>query len=132
MPAYLIALEREIPGYSMKMDGSALPRSSEQLEELAKKAKVKSLMEFFSAAPEHLEAFIEDHGVDPTDEKAKWPDEQRYSAVDGLATIRALQTQVSSLNPKVRAAVERDFSDFASDLEVARAFDVRWPLAIDF
>jgi hypothetical protein len=132
MPAYLIVLEREIPGYSMKMDGSALSHSSEQLEELAKKAKVKSLMEFFRAAPEHLEAFVEDHGVDPTDARAKWPDELWYGAEDGLATIRALQSQVSSLKPKVRAAVERDLSDFASDLEAARAFDVRWHLAIDF
>lgn len=116
----------------MKMDGSALSRSSEQLEELAKKARVKSLMEFFSAAPEHLEAFVEDHGVDPTGAKTKWPDEQWYVAEDGLATIRALQSQMSSVNPKVRAAVERDLSDFASDLEAARAFNIRWHLAIDF
>ena len=116
----------------MKMDGSALSRSSEQLEELAKKAKVKSLMEFFSAAPEHLEAFVEDHGVDPTEAKAKWPDEHWYAAEDGLTTIRALQSQLSSVNPKVRAAVERDLSDFASDLEAARVFNIRWHLAIDF
>ena len=132
MPAYLIALEKEIPGYSMKMDGSALSRSSEQLEELAKKAKAKSLMEFFSAAPEHLEAFVEDHGVDPTNAKANWPDEQWYTAEDGLDTIRALQSQLSSVNPKVRAAVERDLNDFTSDLEAARAHSIRWHLAIDF
>jgi len=116
----------------MKMDGSALSRSSEQLEELARKAKVKSLMDFFSAATEHLEAFIEDHGVDPTDARAKWPDEQWYTAEDGLATIRALQSQLSSMNPKVRAAVERDLGDFASDLEAARASNIRWHFAIDF
>ena len=132
MPAFLIALEREIPGYSLKMDGSALSRSSEQLEELARKAKVKSLMEFFSAAPEHLEAFIEDHGVDPTKAKAKWPDEQWYAAEDGLTTIRALQSQLSSVNPRVRGAVERDLGDFASDLEAAHASNIRWHLAIDF
>ena len=132
MPAYLIALEKKIPGYSMKMDGSALSRSSEQLEHLAKKAKVKTLMEFFSAPPEHLQAFAEDHGVDPTTAGSKWPSEQWYAAEDGLATIRALQSQLSILDPKVRAAVERDLSDFASDLEAARSFEIRWHLAIDF
>lgn len=132
MPAYLIALEREIPGYSMKMDGSALSRSSEPLEVLAKKSKVKCLMEFFSSAPEQLEAFIENHGGDPAGGRTKWPNEQWYATEDGLITIRALQSQLSSVNPKVRAAVERDLSDFASDLEAARASNIRWHLAIDF
>ena|SRR5258707_15834626 len=116
----------------MKMDGSALSRSSEQLEDLAKKANVKTLMEFFSAAPQHLQAFAEDHGVDPATAKAKWPDEQWYAAEDGLTTIHALQTQLSGVDPKVRVGVERDLSDFVSDLEAARAFNIRWHLAIDF
>jgi hypothetical protein len=128
MSAYMIVMERRIDGFTPMMDGTALSRAGDQLEAIAKKAGVKTLLEFFSVPPESVQAVVGDD-VDITTLKilpVAW-----YTAEDGLQTIRALQSKLSEVDHGFRASVEGDLNDFIHDLEAARAHGVRWHLEID-
>src|SRR4051794_17122056 len=86
--ALYIALEKEIPGFDPMMDGKALSKAADQLDELAKSLAVRPLMQFFSADPEMLAEFL--------DEDAEVPPQSWFPARDGLVTVRVLRAHLAT------------------------------------
>jgi hypothetical protein len=127
--AWYIVLEREIPGFDPFVDGKALARAGDELERLAKNAGVSPLMKFFSASPNELAAFAEDHGLDLKGTSAESA-EQWFSPEEGLRSVQALLEAVEK-RPK-DARVVSTLKEFQSVLETAQKHSVRWHLAVDF
>ena len=130
--AWYIVLEKKIPGFDPAVNGRALARAEKILGTLATELGVPGLMQFFSAAPEELAGFAEDHGVDLESKGIILAAEKWFPAEDGLRTVRALiqageRNRVSQPDP-----IMGDLKEFENVLEIAQRDDVRWHLAIDY
>lgn len=86
MPPFYIVLDKEIPGVDAYVNGSLLSKNNDELERIAKRLKVRSLMSFFSISPEEASSFAEGHGV----ELKSVPEENWFAADEGLTTVNAL------------------------------------------
>ena len=125
--AYYIVLERAIPGLNHFVTGKALSKNAETLDSIAKQAGVPPLMDFFSAAPEELAGFAEDHGVGVNE---SCPGEKWFSAQDGLRTVKMLIDEGERKQIDARAISE--LREFQNVLEAAKQHGVGWHLAVDF
>jgi hypothetical protein len=76
------------------MDGKALSREMEVLDDAARELGVRPLSEFFSADPEQLSEFMEGEGANTGG--VELPPLQEFTAQDGLATVRALGTHIAA------------------------------------
>ena len=124
--ALYIALEREISGFDPFLNGKALSRASDQLDEFATSLCVRPLMEFFSAAPDMAAEFL--------DEGAEAPPQSWFTPSDGLATVRALRAHLTanpSAVPKHDMVIE-DLNDMERILTTASEHNVGWCLQVDF
>jgi hypothetical protein len=125
--AWYIVLEREIPGFDPFVNGKALATAGKRLDSLATKKGVPTLMSFFSAPPEDLAGFAEDHGVllkqAPSPEK--W-----FSAEEGLETVKSIIEEGE--NSRFDARTIADLREFQKVLEIAKQHAVGWHLAVDF
>lgn len=119
--AYYIVLEREIDGLDTMIDGKALSRHMETLDETAQYLGVRPLSEFFSTTPEDIADVLGDDDI-IKDSKLKL---EQYSAQDGLATVRALLAQ-----PEAQSAIH-DLMDCERILAVAAEHGVGWHFQID-
>ncbi len=84
-----IVVEGEDPGFDIFVNGQALARNEDALEQLAGKLKVKPLLEFFSA-DENSMALLLDQGAGNPEWARNLQQPQWFDAFDGLLTIRAL------------------------------------------
>lgn len=82
MPSFYIVLDKEIPGVDAYVNGSLLSKNNDELERIAKRLKVRSLMSFFSISPEEASSFAEGHGV----KLKSVPEENWFAADEGLTT----------------------------------------------
>jgi len=124
--AYYISLESGIPGCDpASIDGKALNRAADALENAARTLKVRPLMDFFSAGAEELESLLGDDAGPPSDLLPR----QYHSAEDGLKTVRALIGHCER-DPKLKAALE-DLRGFERILAAAATNKVKWHLGID-
>ena len=124
--AYFIVLERKIGGVDTDMSGKSLSRHMESLDEAARQLGVRPLSEFFSADPEQLASFMESEGVDVGD--AAPPPLQQFTALDGLATVRAL-----AAHPAARVdGVAEDLRECEHILSAAAQHGVGWHFEVDF
>jgi hypothetical protein len=119
-------LEREIPGFGPSVNGKAVAKAGAILDTLAKKKGVPTLMSFFSASPEELAGFAEDHGV----KLEQQPPEKWFSAEDGLGTVNSIIEKRE--NSRLDARTISDLREFQKVLEVAKQHAVGWHLAVDF
>ena len=69
--ALYIALEKQIPGVDIMIDGKMLSRAEKHLAEAAKRLGVRPLTEFFSVRPDEAAGFLESEGAE-----VEIPDEQ--------------------------------------------------------
>jgi len=94
MPAYYIVLQEKIPGIdAIGLEGHALSRYGDQLETLATQAGVLSLMSFFSANEDDMVGAL---GDDTAEKLGPIPDEQWFSAEEGVRTIEALRAELAA------------------------------------
>ncbi len=84
-----IVVEGEDPGFDIFVNGQALARNEDALEQLAERLKVSPLLEFFSA-DENSMALLLDQGAAKPDWARHLPQPQWFSASDGLRTVRTL------------------------------------------
>jgi len=127
--AFFISLEREIPGLDTGVDGKALSAASDALETVAKRLKVRPLLEFFSAGAEEF-ADLLGEGVElPGD----LPPKQFHDAEEGLKTVQALMAHCrkSPGNLKQVDRILGDLGEFERILTAAKKAGVTWHLSID-
>ena len=124
--AWYIVFEQEIPGFDPCVNGKALAKAGKTLDSLAKKKRVPKLMSFFSASPEELSGFAEDHGV----ALKQPPPEKWFSAEEGLETLKSIieEGEKGQLDARIIA----DLQEFQKVLQVAKQHSVGWHLALDF
>jgi hypothetical protein len=124
--AYFIALEREIEGLDTSMDGKSLSRHIESLDAAAHQLGVRPLSEFFSADPGEAAEMMGDEGIDAAG--IVLPPLQQFSALDGLATVRALNLHI----PPNAEHVDEDLRECERILSAAAQQGVDWRFDIDF
>jgi len=128
MPSLYIVLEKKIPNIDIYVNGNFLSNSKE-LEKLAKKSGVPSLISFFSTSPEEIadlmEKDVESLKGSPTYTE-KW-----FAAEDGLRTVNALLENLGGFKGD-RDKVEAELQEFVRVLQLAQSNDIRWHLAIDY
>ena len=127
--AVFIVAER--PGPDISVDGKALGHADEEvLEALCRDLGVAPLSRFLSQDPEELADYLEDAATETGD----LPEEQWFSASDGLSTVRALVNRLES-RPDVlarSAEILEDLREFETALSVLEAEGIRWHLQMDF
>ena len=123
--AFYIVLEREIEGLDMEIDGKALSRANDSLEELARNLGVRPLLEFFSLSPESSRDFMEGERIDANE--FELPPLQQFSAEEGLRTIRALM----GYDGDGREQVLKDLQQCEVVLTAAQQNSIGWHLEID-
>jgi hypothetical protein len=128
--AWYIVLEKEIAGVDARVNGKALGRAGKVLEMLAKELGVVPLMQFYSAAPEELAGFVEEHGIDRT--RIKLTQEKCFEAEDGLRSVRGLIRAGERKGVVGSDPIVDDLRAFEKVLEAARVKGVRWHLAVDY
>jgi hypothetical protein len=130
--AWYIVLERKIAGFDHEVNGKAIGRAGKVLEALAKEESVKPLMDFFSAPPQELAGFAEDHGMDLKEKAIKLPAEKWFPAEEGLKTVSVLARAVENRKIDQADDILDDLVGFRKVLEAARTNGVGWHLAVDF
>ncbi len=130
--AWYVVLEREIAGVDARVNGKALGRAGKVLEMLAKELGVPGLMQFYSAAPEELEGFLEDHGIEAQAKGLKVPAQKWFDAEDGLRSVRALFRAGERNGVGSADRIVADLKEFEKVLERAKEAGVRWHLAVDY
>ncbi len=83
-----IVVEGEDPGFDIYVHGHALARNEDVLQRLASTLRVKPLLDFFSADRNSMALLLE-QGTGNPDWAQHLPEPQWYSALEGLATVRA-------------------------------------------
>jgi hypothetical protein len=128
MPAFYIVLQENIPAVdAIGLDNWALSKHSQKLETLAKQAGVAPLMNFFSADPEEMAGFLEEHGAGVNIPEEKW-----FPADEGLNTIAALLTALAESPSAESSTLAKELREFQRVLEAAQSRNVRWHLGIDY
>jgi len=148
--ALFIVPEREVPGLDVFVNGKALARIDEP-EQLAERAGVPWLMDYFSLSPgDALASLIEEAGEAPPEgsgeveseddlesgpvEVGGPPPEEWFDAADGLASVRGILAylEVHPAGLAEAAEVVDDLKEFEAVLATLAAESVRWHLAVDF
>jgi len=129
MPSYYIVLEKQIPGVDVFVNGNHLSKHGAGLEKLAKKLGVTTLMNFFSTTKDELASLL---GENASTENIPISEEKWFTPEDGLRTINALLEHLPGSGIFDTDRIESELREFARVLEIAKASDVRWHLAIDY
>jgi hypothetical protein len=90
-----IVVEGDDPGFDIFVNGQAMARNEDALEQLAERLHVSPLLEFFSA-DENSMALLLEQGAGNPDWARHLPQPQWFDASDGLLTVRALIDFLSS------------------------------------
>lgn len=126
MPAFYIVLQEKIPGVDETgVEGHALSKHSDQIDELARQAAVTPLISFFSVPRDEVIGLLEGHEV------PNIPDEGWFPAEEGLKTIAAL-SRVLANSRQQNVELIQELAEFGDVLEAARAKNIRWHLGIDY
>jgi len=129
MPSLTIVLEKKIPNVDIYVNGDFLSKHSKELENLAKKSGVATLISFFSTSPEEIAYFME-KDVESLKGNPKYS-EKWFGAADGLRTVQALLGNLLGFKGD-RDKVEAELQEFVRVLELAQSNDIRWHLAVDW
>lgn len=106
--AHFISLQDKNPGFDIFVNGKAIAHACDELEEIAAKESVSSIMSFYGR---------------------KW-----YEADKGLATVQALVRHLEA-NPKALENAEDVIDDLKEWEEVllkAKAAGIKWKMKIDY
>jgi hypothetical protein len=129
--AYFIVLENKIHNLDCSMDGKALARATEALEELALLHNVRPLTGFTSIDPADAAAFLDGEGITP--DEIKLPPLQQFAPQDGLITVKTLISHLELQPSAVRnsEAVLDDLRNCERILSSAQQHEVRWHFEVD-
>ncbi len=129
-----IVVEGEDPGFDIFVNGQALARNEDALEQLAERLKVSPLLEFFSA-DENSMALLLEQGAGNPDWARHLPDPQWFSASDGLRTVRTLidflVTAPAALGSDTQS-VACELREYERVLRKAAERTLHWHLAVSW
>jgi len=123
--AYYTALKEALPNFDPGVNGKALARVGDALDNLARDNGTPPLMSFFSVSPDDIRAFAEDADV-------SLPQEQWHSAKDGLTTVLQILQLVENSTLARKQEVLADLEEFRKVLAKAAEHGIDWHLAIDY
>jgi hypothetical protein len=117
--AYYIVLDREIAGVDPFVNGKAIARESERLDQVTQRLGLRDLNDFVSANPDELLAIAEELGLELPSAP---PPEAWYTAEEGLAWISNLQSRLID-NPHEVGDAEAVLEDLAEYRDLLLAVD---------
>jgi hypothetical protein len=129
-----IVVQGEDPGYDIFVNGRALARNEDALEQLALQLGVKPLLEFFSADENSLPLLIE-AGASSSKLMDKMQAPQWYAAEDGLKTVNALIGALGAAPHTIGSegpAVLSELLEYRVVLEKTAARELKWHLAVSW
>jgi hypothetical protein len=129
-----IVVEGEDPGFDIFVNGQALARNEDALEQLAERLKVSPLLEFFSADENSMALLLEQGAANP-DWARHLPEPQWFNASDGLRTVRTL-IDFLAVNPAALGSdtqpVLYELREYERVLRKTADRDLRWHLAVSW
>jgi hypothetical protein len=133
--AYYIILNGKIDNFDSFVNGKAIAKHYDYLNEIANKLKVKPLAEFYSEDPEFTVDFLVSHGM-PKNKAKKMAKPINWSdPSECLITVQALIQYVSldkDLTAVIADYIIRDLKQFETVLLKASEYCIKFYLAIDF
>lgn len=129
-----IVIEGDDPGFDTFVNGAALARNEDKLEQLADELQIAHLLDFFSADADSM-ALLEQEGYTLPASAAVLPPTQWFSSEDGLDVVSALHeyldNHISYLGDDTAAALN-ELEQYMTVLEKAAARNFRWHLAVSW
>jgi len=131
--AYYIVLDTQDPGFDPFVNGKALARASDALQDAAAQLGVRPLMDFFSMSADSVEEAAAEFGLDEETLSAA-PAEAWFEPADGLRTVRALLQHCEQVREQLpgHEVVREELLEYARVLEQAQSRGFRWHLAVDY
>jgi hypothetical protein len=129
-----IVVEGDDPGFDIFVNGHALARNEDALEQLAARLKVSPLLEFFSADENSMALLLEQGAANP-----EWarnlPQPQWFDATGGLLTVRALVEFLSAspaaLGSETRPVLQ-ELYEYERVLQKTAQRGLHWHLAVSW
>jgi hypothetical protein len=121
--AYFIVVNQDKPGFDTFVNGKAVAKQAEVLNQLAQKLKVTPLDDFLSVGEDIAQEFGLEENV-----------EQWFKADEGLETLDALIKHLGQ-NPKaIKSAkdVLEDLREYQTVLNQVKAKGLQWRFEMDF
>ncbi len=129
-----IVVEGEDPGFDIFVNGRSLAANEDALEKIASRLGVKPLLDFFSADVNSMALLLDEGAGDPELVKTL-PPPQWFSPADGLATVRALLTELRQNPTSLGSAtltIVGELEEYENVLEKAERHKSRWHLAVSW
>ena len=129
-----IVVEGEDPGFDIFVNGHALARNEDALEQLAERLKVSPLLAFFSA-DENSIALLLDQGGGRQDPGCVLPRPQWFEASEGLLTVRVLMDFLIASPTALGSEtlpVLKELHAYERVLRKAAERNLRWHLAVSW
>ena len=129
-----IVVEGEDPGFDIFVNGHALARNEDALEQLAESLHVSPLLQFFSA-DENSMCLLLDQGAGDPEWARNLPEPQWFDPLDGLVTVRSLirflvETPVSLGSETL--PILSELREYERVLVKTAAHKLRWHLAVSW
>jgi hypothetical protein len=135
MPASLyIVVEGDDPGFDIFVNGHALARNEDSLEQLAERLHVSPLLEFFSA-DENSMALLLEQGAGNPEWALTLPQPQWYNAPQGLLTVRALIAFLDEAPAALGSETQpvlAELREYENVLRKAAQYGLRWHVAVSW
>jgi hypothetical protein len=129
-----IVVEGDDPGYDIFVNGQALARNEDALEQLAGRLKVTPLLEFFSA-DENSMALLLEQGVASPEWARHLPQPQWYDAPDGLKTvcslIEFLEQNAAALGSETQPVLT-ELREYERVLRKTALYGLHWHIAVSW
>jgi hypothetical protein len=132
--AMYIVVEGEDPGFDIYVNGRALARNDDAIEQLALSIGVRPLLEFFSADENSLPLLIE-AGATSSKILDKMQPPQWYSPADGLRSVNALIEAISEQPHQLGSEgpmVLSELMEYRVVLQKTAEHNLRWHLAVSW
>lgn len=118
--AYYVELEGDVDGVDLNMDGKALGKHLDRLDQVAREMGVRPLSEFATADPSLV--FDDDELAELDLEPSEF-----HSVEEGLETVQSLLSHDAFTDKRLL----EDLRSLEKILRQAQAAGVRWQLAMD-
>ncbi len=129
-----IVVEGVDPGFDIFVNGRALARNEDALERLAERLMVSPLLSFFSA-DENSMALLMEQGTEHSDWVSHLPKPQWFDPHDGLRTVRALMSFLSTTPAALGSETQPVLDELAEYERVLRKTAerrLRWHLSVSW
>jgi hypothetical protein len=135
MPASLyIVVEGEDPGFDIFVNGQAMARNEDALEQLAARLRVRPLLAFFSA-DENSMALLLEQGAGNPEWARHLPQPQWFEGGVGLVTVRALLGFLAETPTALGSEtlpVLAELREYERVLTKTALYGLRWHLAVSW